>query len=244
MLQNKVSWIIITLVLLFTSVVHAQQFQELERDLVRSYRAMQLAETEARANSLSPYFAKQLLEVLLKQGSFNYRFDSLGLFIKVVSSPDKKLRTFSYDENSGKTNRTMATVVQFMDPNSQVHTNIMAGNDVLYYEWHQLPVNGVMHYISFGKGSRNPSTHLKRINAFRLTAQGMVWVTGLFYWKPEYRDAILMQAARRKKIKLKYKDEKNMLVFRDFIQTDFDGLKFKKGKKIRLTLQDGLFQPK
>lgn len=240
--------ITITLLLLFQSATLFAQTSEmarLEKDILIEFKTYSTADYDTRYDSLRPELKLKMEALLSKPESFDHPFDVLGEYIKIIESPDGRVRMFSWDELTGGTWHDMAVVVQFKTPEDQVVVQWIDSDiseeptgltDAIQYELFELPIGNKKLYMSFGWGTYGSGHHHNDILIFTIDGASLKICEDCL--EKEFR---LLQAPRAARIELSYNQQNQQLSFREFKYDDEIGFFQPTGQTVTLKLSDGKF---
>ena len=229
---------------------------EMEASLISDYKTMIAADYWDRFESLAPAFKEKLKSVLSDKRTHAFPFDRIRKHITVVTSADRKLRIFSWDEKTGGTAHQMTGIAQFTPPGQSGDVRVAdleyedengPIDDVIYYEIHDIQSNSHPYYLTFGWGTFGGGTHFKMIRAFRITDHGLTFKDPIFKYKGKICSEIILQASRVDPIYLQYLTERQTIEFDELrIPESYKsvGLDIARptGAKVRLKFDGKLFE--
>ena len=195
---------------------------EMEASLISDYKTMTTADYWDRFDLLAPAFKTKLKTVLSDKRTHVYPFDRLRKHITVVTSADKKLRIFSWDEKTGGTAHQMTGIAQFTPPGligdvrvADLEYEDENGpiDDVIYYEIHDIQSNSHPYYLTFGWGTFGGGTHFKMIRAFEIKDNKLTFTDRIFQYKGKACNEIMLRASRVDTICLRYIAEAQVIEF-------------------------------
>ena len=195
---------------------------EMEASLISDYKAMMAADYWDRFESLAPAFKEKLKAVLSDKRTHAFPFDRIRKHITVVTSADRKLRVFSWDEKTGGTAHQMTGIAQFTTPGQSGDIRVAdlenedengPVDDVIYYEIHDIQAGPHVYYLTFGWGTFGGGAHFKIIRAFRITDHGLTFRDSIFKYKGKICSEIILRASRMDPICLQYSAERQTIEF-------------------------------
>lgn len=229
----------------------------LEHNLIVDFKKMLAADFDVRYDSLAPNFKKNLKTILSAPETFEYPFDSLGNYIKIIQSNDKRLRIFSWDERTGGTWHQIAGIAQFKNESGIVFSQYLATEaaeendeivDIFYYDIYDLKGKNSIYYLSFGWGTHGSGTHFKIIKAFKINGTEIVDDERIFKINNELNAVIFLLSTRLDPINLKFNQSTKILEFDELqIPKSFDedkeyDIPRPTGNKIRLKFNGRFFE--
>ncbi len=157
---------ILILMVFITGNLQAQtDFEFIEQQILDSYSVLKKAHLEQNPERQRIFSAKlktQLMFALLQNGSYYHPFLSLGQHVKIVESPDKRVRVFSWDVLSLGAGRNVCSLVQYRGVQNESYFNVLSeGNiatenhkNVFITAIHLLKnPSGIPYYLLVGSGS-------------------------------------------------------------------------------------------
>lgn len=195
---------------------------EMEASLISDYKAMTAADYWDRFDFLAPAFKEKLKSVLSDKRTHAFSFDRLRKHITVVTSADRKLRVFSWDEKTGGSAHQMTGIAQFTPPGLSGDVRVAdleyedengPIDDVIYYEIHDIKSDSHPYYLTFGWGTFGGGAHFKMIRAFRIKDHGLTFKDPIFQYKGKICSEIILRASRVDPIYLQYRSERQTIEF-------------------------------
>ena len=214
-----------TIFLISCSQQEYAQSQEFEDKMIQNYNDLVNADSRTRYDSIAPKFKEELKTLLLEQEIFKYPFDSLGKYIKIISSEDKKLRLFSWDEMTGGTMHQMAVLAQHKDDinnvycenlDSDFYGDEMVITDIIFYEINDVLIQDIPHYVAFGWGPFGGGSHFKIVKVFNIDKYEISNDNKIFKPNDELSSKIYLSTSRGTKINLYYDYENQIIEFDEF----------------------------
>jgi hypothetical protein len=215
----KVIFIVITLSvfsgLIGTHISSAQDkdLMDMEMSLFSDYKNMITADYWNRFDFLAPAFKEKLKTILSDRRTYEFPFDTLKKYITIVTSVDRKLRIFSWDERTGGSAHQMTGIAQFTpatrDEDIQIadlENDDEEGqiDDVIYYEIHDIQADSYTYYITFGWGTFGGGTHFRMIRSFKIAGNNLDFNDRIFKYKGKPCNEIILLAPRVDTIYLRY----------------------------------------
>lgn len=226
-------------------VSYSQQ-NEYEAKLTSAYEQMMNADYSTRYDSLAPSFKNTLKKVLLQSEAIGNPFDSISTKLKIVQSIDGKLRTFSWDEMTGGSWHDMEAIAQYVTPNKQVRVKQLDTDkemelggytDAIIYKIHDIEINDITHYLTFGYGTHGSGNHHEIVQIFRIEENDLVKYNSCFAGMEE----LVIEASRGDKIDLLYDSTKHKISYNKFIANEETGRFYPTGEKFIWKLINGEF---
>ena len=104
---------IVLLLAAFSKTVYCQLPNEDDLRLAKLYKVIS-GDYSDSTYGLAKEFKREIKKILENPSSFQIRFDSLSKFISIVTSIDKKLRVFSWDEMDRGSRHSIVAVAQYL----------------------------------------------------------------------------------------------------------------------------------
>lgn len=157
--------IVVLMFWLVGSVQGQTDFELIEQEILESYRILKVAHLEQNSERQRIFSAKlknQLMFALLQKGSYYYPFLYLQKYIKVVESPDKRVRIFNWDALSLNSWRSACSVVQFRGVQNESYFQVLSEGKQLPEDYKDIFVekiyplihpSGNSYYLFLGRGS-------------------------------------------------------------------------------------------
>lgn len=190
---------ILILMFFITTNLQAQtDFQAIEQQILNSCKILKKAHLEQNPERQRIFSAKlkdQLMFALLQEGSYYYPFLSLQTYVKLVESPDKRVRVFSWDVLDLGDARNVCSLVQYRGVKNESYFYILSdgkktiGNDknVFINSIHLLNnASGVPYYLLIGKGSVGKGQEHSTLRIFYFGHNQLLECTNCFEGKVSY----------------------------------------------------------
>jgi len=158
--------IILILMLLITGSLQAQtNFELVEQQILASYRVLKKAHLEQnpeRQHIFSAKLKNQLMYALLQNDSYYYPFFRLRQHVKIVESPDKRIRVFSWDVLDLSNARNACSLVQYRGVQNESYFHVLSDENQSTERGENVFVNaiyvlnnpsGIPYYLLVGNGS-------------------------------------------------------------------------------------------
>ncbi|MEI6555864.1 MAG: hypothetical protein WCL70_09760 [Paludibacter sp.] len=198
-------------------------------------------------DSISELFTKQLKNALLNEMTFNKQLIRLSKKIKIVSSADKKIKFYSWDDLLGGTWHHINSLAQFKSENGQLQVKqLNSGNeyntgeftDCSIYQVNEMLSNGKVFYLTMGWCTHGSGAQNDIVQVFRIEKKKLVKYKTFF---PHNKDLVI-EYSRRDTLKLKFDTKANEISYNEF--KGYDQLYRSTGKTIVLKLKNGVFRRK
>lgn len=231
--------------LLFSQTV---DFQKIETELILKFQNYWNSDVEIRFGGLGSKLRARVENILSNSNSFEYPFDSLSKYIKIIKSNDNKVRIFSWDELTGGTWHSMAAIVQFKTCNKEIKTQWIDSDisisdeppritDAIQYEIYDVEIKKQTHYLCFGYGTHGAGHHFNSILIFSIENDSLKVCSNCIE-----KDYSVIKAPRSEKINLKYDKTEKVISFNEFKYDDEIGFYLPTGKRVKLKLKNGKFE--
>lgn len=195
----------------------AQTFDLDKADLELSslYDELRTANWEAK-DTLVPNFTNKLYTTLENPESFNYSFDSLSTKIYKVTSPNKKVKIWSWDEFTGGTWDKNMTAVQFLAANEKLGfrqlnsgEEMMLGGytDVYILKIFEIEEGGEVYYLTFGRGTHGSGNYHRIAQVFTIKDDEFLKCEPCF----EGESDLVLEAWRGDEIELEFESATNTI---------------------------------
>lgn len=236
-------------ILATSSALMAQQtdLKQLDLELAQRVNALRDADPQLRYDSLAPKFKLSMNEVLMDPRTLDFAFDSLSQVISIVTSSDGRVRIYSWDEASGGSWHTMASLLQFRKMKGDIDTKVidMGSNDfsseyadASIYKIHDLPTEGRPYYLAFGWGTHGGGHHYVLARVFNVSDEGLELCTTCFRGQSEW----VVTAQRVDTLDLEYDPKTQTLTHSEFLYIGDTNVWKSTGKAVTLTWKDGAFK--
>jgi hypothetical protein len=197
---------------------------------------------------LIPQFRKEMEELLLQPNSFDHQFVALAKNIKIRVSPDKRLRVFSWDDNSHPYWRHICSLAQFIDDKGKVHTRWLSVGDefltseftdVWIYGIHELGEGKDKRYMTIGEGTHGEGLHHLTIQLFDINGKDLLRCQNCFEIGEEY---LVVQAVLIDHFNLMYNEEDMEISYSTFERDEASGFYIKTGERTKLRYNGASFR--
>ncbi len=246
MRHKTVLLIIFGLLFCLCSYGQKAELKEIDSLLTNNFRKMISAEPQLRYDSLSPAFKSQLLKYLANPITFRNEFDLLSKFITIKTSPDKKIKFYSWDDLTGGTWHNTSCVAQFEADNGKiVAQQINSGKeaelgeyvDSKIYEVFELNIELEKFFLTFAWGTHGSGHQHQIVQMFKIRGDTLVKCNSCF---TDNKDLVI-EYPRSDKANLIFDPIKNILYFNEFISDEEIGFNRPTGKTISLEFINGVF---
>lgn len=248
MIQRRTYMTIIGLLLWLTSFGQGEALSSIDKALTSSFQAMVSAEPQLRYDSAAPAFVKLLKEQLVDPVTFYNSLDSLSKYLNVITSGDKQVKFYSWDEIGGGTWHKINCFAQFKTDNEkivvqQINTEDEEGIDFTdsgIYEVNEIFINGTKYYLTFASGTHGSGHQHKIVQLFSISSEVLVKCKSCF---AGYNDLII-EYPRGDKVTLVFNEKTNEIYYSEFKLDVNMGFYEPTGKVITLKLIKGKFIPR
>lgn len=230
-----------------------------ERELKALGELVLRGKTEMERDSANALFAQQLTDLLKREGSFDYRFDSV-LSLGKIYSPDSKFRTLNWnmrlDDGTYQFSGIIQTRDKFIELDDKTKEiknaegaslNAKKWYGAQYYQIVKAGKKRKPYYLLLGWKGNDRSTTKKVIEVLRFDSKGEPVFGENVFSMPGKKDPkrLIFEYAADVSMSLRYQEESKMIVFDhlsprssdlkgqyQFYGPDlsYDALKLKKGK--------------
>ena len=239
--------IIILLISISGNLLFSQNpdLQLAESDLILEFQNYRNSDYDIRYDSLRPKLRFRIENILSNPKSYEYRFDSLSNYIKILKSNDGKVRIFSWDELTGGTWHDMAVIVQFRN-NDEINTQWIDSDigeepngltDTIQFALYDIQINEQPHYLSFGWGTYGSGHHHNSILIFSIENDSLKVCSNCIE-----KDYSTILSPRSNEINLQYDETEKVISFNEFIYDDEVEYYMPTGKRVKLKLKNGKFK--
>jgi len=98
----------------FANQSNAQsKIKEAEQKIVALFKETKIVAYDTLYQKVVPQIRKEIKSVLAKKESWNHDFTALSKYVRITISPDKKIRTFGWDDRTGGSWHSMQSFIQF-----------------------------------------------------------------------------------------------------------------------------------
>jgi len=230
---------------IYLPLLSQSNFSKKEKILIEYHNQLKLADYDKK-EKWTIAFEEHLKRFLLEKESWDYKFDTLSKRINIETSPNKKVRTFGWNEQMGGSWHTYKSIIQFKHNNTLtitdfqnkkiLHEESIEGNevfrDVIIHEIHS--INRGFLFVGWGT---HGGGHQHTILAFyKKDKNGHLIRNPLF---ENLKNSLVIKYPRKDKLNLIIK--KNKISFNEFILDDEIGFYLSTGQKVLLKKKKGIF---
>lgn len=243
---NKNILIVFFLILGVCSHSQTTSIAELENGVVTSFKNYRNADYDDRYDTLRSKLKTQVETFLNIPISFSAPLDSLSQYINIITSKDKNVRVYSWDELTGGTWHDMAVIVQFKTSSNTIKT-VWIDSDIeenpsgitsdIHYKVYDLILNNQPYYMTFGWGTYGSGHHHNSILIFSIENDVLKICSNCIDNQYQY-----IKAPRAQKIDLKYDPLTKVISYNEFILDNEIGFFEPTGKRIQLKVNSGKFE--
>lgn len=197
---------------------------------------------------LIPQFRKEMEELLAQPHSFEYPFVYLAKNIKIRVSADKRLRIFSWDDNSHPYWRHVCSIAQYIDEKGKIRTRWLsvgdeyltgAFTDVWIYGIHELGEGKDKRYMTIGEGTHGEGLHHLTIQIFEIDGKDLLRCQNCFEIGEDY---LVVQAVLIDHFNLMYNEEDFEISYSTFERDEATGFYIKTGERTKLRYNGASFR--
>ena len=216
-----------------------------DRFLTSNFKTFYSVDTELEY-CMAPIIEERVVTELKDSTSFNYSYDSLSNYIKIRTSEDSLIRTFSWDRRSRGSWHDMASYTQFKSKSGKInHQRLDSGDEsgtgepanVLIYGIHTINIENNSYYLMLGWGTHGAGKHHSLARVYKINGETLILCDSIF----QGLNYLSVRANRGNKIELKYDTE---LMTISYYRYEFDentGFYKRDGIKEEWILNDGIF---
>lgn len=253
--MRKISILILLFCLLiggpsWASPGDTMSIEKVEQELIDLYRDFWSPENDSyeHHNNKVPSFRKKLEDILLQTNSFNYPFTKLSKNIKVRVSADKRLRIFSWDDNTNTQWRKIGSIAQYLDDYGQVRTQWLSVGDeqitgeftdVWVYGIHELSNGKQKRYMTIGEGTHGDGSHHLSIQMLYISGKDLLRCQNCF---DNAANTLVIQAVVIDHFNLMYDETLQELSYSTFERDEASGLYIKTGERTKLRYNGAQFK--
>jgi len=190
-------------------------------------------------------FHSQLLTVLSDESSHNYSFDQLSKSIKVLTSKDKKLKLFSWDEFNGGTWHIYNSYYQYVEEDKVIAGSLVIDDiersqkpfyytDIDYFKLYQ-PDND--HYLALGYGTHGQGHEFYTMRLLSLVNGSLQDCKACFNGE----DRLVLYKSRGTKGIIEYDTTSKTIKYPEQIEDKNISVMKPTGNTIILNYQEGVF---
>jgi len=206
----------------------------IELDLLAKYKAASWLESFDNDVDHDTVFLEALRTALQDSATMNYPFGRLRLKgefrglpanqlghalnssaqqgILILTSKDKRLRLYTWDTVGGGTMHAMAGLVQWRDSAGAIHVQPFQ-TKVVYYDLHQIDLNGNTIYLTFGWGTWGGGGQHIVADVFALQESKLKRGLLMFQFQGELRERLFFGLSRNDPFRISYDSRGRMLTF-------------------------------
>jgi hypothetical protein len=241
--------VIFGLLFCLSSYGQKTEFQEIDIQLTNNFREMLSAETRFRYDSLSPSFKNQLYKYLANPITFKNEFDSLSKYLTIRTSPDKKIKFYSWDDYTGGTWHNIYCVAQFetdsgkiivQQINSEREAELSEYTDSGIYAVFELNTETEKLYLTIASGTHGSGQHHQIVQIFRINGDTLLKCNSCFADNKDF----VIEYPRSEKANLIFDPVNSTLHFNEFKFDEEIGFNKATGKTISLEFINGVFTRK
>lgn len=159
-----------------------------DSSLTEEYKLLMSSVLSERHDSILKAFQEHFLQELQGGLLFSRDLDSLSKYVKIVSSPTKMVKFYSFDNYTGGTWHDMTVFVQYMYKKEgrlgiysevlPIAVNQAEGEnnftDALIYEVYEVSINGKKNYVTFGLGTHGSGMQHNIVQVFTRGQNGIL----------------------------------------------------------------------
>jgi hypothetical protein len=239
MIINRICITLIGFLLSLTATSQINALSSIDNKLTRAFIAMDSADVELSSDKLVLAFKAQLETQLVNPITFDNSFDSLSTYMTIITSADKQIKFYSWDERTGGTWHSINCLAQFKSGAGkiivqQLNTQLedqqeesIDYTDSWIYEVHELIINDKKFYLTCGAGTHGSGFQHKIIQIFSVAADKLIKCKTCF---SDTTDLVL-EYPRAWKLNLGFDPMTNEITYSEF----------KSNRKVVLRLINGVF---
>ena len=221
--------------------------QSIDRTLTDIFKKLQESEYEMRYDSIAPLFKQQVKKYLSSPLTFENKLDSLETFVRVVRSPDKKIKFYSWDELTGGTWHEVNVFAQFRGSSNQVfceqidtdkEMEVGGFTDSEILEINEIKENGKTFYVTFGWGTHGNGNQHMIIQVFQIVGDNMIRCKAFNKEQAE----LVIEYPRTERLQLEFNKTNNSFSFNEFTEPGEEQFAQRTGKRKNLRFINGSFK--
>lgn len=221
---------------------------EIDSSLTSLFNEMKTASYQLRNDSLAPLFKDQLLGYLAHPVTFRNELDSLSRYLTVRTSPDKKIKFYSWDNNTGGAWHDISCVAQFEKENGELSVKLVSPEkysdgeytDSKVYDVFEINTGEEMYYITFSWGTHGGGRQHQLVQVFKIENDSLIKCNSCF----EDNQDLIIEYPRGEKVNLTFDTVSNSIQYAGFILDEDTGFYTNTGKSVTLEFIDGVFKVK
>lgn len=213
---------------------------ELTKDFLQTMRG----DISDEVIKLKRNFRDKLLRYLKNSITFQNPLINLSHEILVKTSPDGKLKFYSWDTREGGTTHVFELLAQYQKTDGTIEVNDTINpyhgdlpNSIAYFnifEINEFTVKNQKYYLTFGWGTSGSGHQSNIIRIFRIGANGLVQINDLL---PKKRYSIIT-FPRNENLEIAFNQEKSEISYREFKYDEDSGFMKPTGKRTMIILND------
>jgi hypothetical protein len=235
---------ILSLVFVDVSIAFTQENSRnrgIDQDIAELFQGLIDADPQLRSDSLAPLFKDQLITHLQNPLTFENDLDSLGTVINIESSPDKRIKFYSWDERNEGTWWSIQCVAQFRTEQGDVVVQeVSTGEesrtgkytDSGIDEIFEVKMDDTVYYVTFGSGSHGSGHLHKIVQVFSIQGNELVKCTSCF---PSEGDLVI-EYPRSQLANLTFDPLTNEISYNEFLLNEDIGFYEPTGRIVKLQL--------
>jgi len=238
----------LAVLLIWGSVLgQTEELQSIDERLAACFQELLEANSDTRFETFAPLFKRQLLADLAKPVTYHGNLVKLARFVVIKSSPDGKVKFYSWDDLTGGTWHHITAVAQFrsddgkivvepLNPENEMETG--AFTDCLIYEVHEIPAGPVKKYLTFGRGTHGSGRRHSIMRIFEIAGDKLLQCNDCF--APGVDRAI--EYPRLENLNLAFDEKTGEITYDEFEPDEETGLTRRTGRMVTLQLINGRFE--
>ena len=224
--------------------------EQTEKQLMELYQDFWNPNTSSYTlrKNLVPQFRKGLEDLLSNPNSFDYPFVELAQKIKIRISKDKRVRIFSWDDNTNPDWRHICSIAQYKDDHGKIRIRWLSVGDeyltgeftdVWIYGIHELGSGKHKRYMTIGEGTHGEGQHHLCIQIFGIDGKDLVRCQNCFENASDY---LVIQAILLDHFNLIYNQEDFEISYSTFERDESSGFYIKTGERTKLRYNGTVFR--
>lgn len=207
------------LILIQTAYAQESRLDETDKFLASNFKTLHTVDTELR-NCMAPIIEGRVIAELKDAESFKHPFDSLAHYVKIRTSKDSLLRTFSWDRRSGGSWHSMASYAQYKTTSGKINIkrldvgdefNTGAPTAVLIYDVYPIITQNDTYYLVLGWGTYGGGEQHSLARVYKIDGETLTLCNSIFNGKKH----LVIHANRGSEINLEYDTASRTLSFFD-----------------------------
>ncbi len=218
----------------------------IDKELTQAFQAKRMDDYTDESIKRALEFKNKLKTYLKNPLTFNNTLINLSNEITVRTSPDKKLKFYSWDNETGGTYHTFTVIAQYQTADGKLNvkelneaglSEISKQTDFSIYKIHEIKLKTKTYYLTFGWGTHGNGHQFDIVQVFKIEKFGLVKDESIL---SKNRD-LYINYARAYKSNLAFNPVTNEISYQEFIQDKDSGFMMPTGKIITLKLINGKF---